>query len=194
MAVIELAEPDVGQTQKDTYNSNIGGGLNRLVTVTVPGGIHWAVVGIVLADAATVPDIEATLIPAIEALAEVTSVNGDQVYGVVPATIEATNHEAVVNVTASMTGAINDGNGGTYIETTRKHNTIKPPLGKKWVVLCCRVPAALDNAGVAALRTAIDGITGTTTVKVLLDGSTPARATGDVQVNIAAHLRIEPVA
>lgn len=193
MAVIQLAEPDAGASQKDVYNSNVGGSLNRMVSVDVPGGIHWAVVGIVLADVATPADVEATLVPAVVALAEVTSVNGDQLYGVVPATIQAASHEAVLNVTASMSGLVNDGNGGTYTEVTRKHNTVKPPVGKKWVVLCCRVPASLDNAGVLALKNAIDGIAGTTTVKVLLDGSTPARATGDVRVDIAAHLRIEAV-
>ena len=191
MVVIQLVEPAAAEQQKTLYNS--GGPLNRTVSFSIPGDIHWAVVGIVLPEQATPAAVESTLIPAIVALSEVSSVNGDQLWGALPPEVQLAEHEAVLNVTARMASTINDGNGGTYNEQVQKHNTVKPPVGQQWVVLCCRVPSALDNAGVAALRAAIDGIAGTTTVKVLLDGSTPSRAVGDVQLQIAAHLRIEAV-
>lgn len=192
MAVIQLTEPTDAQKQLDIYNQNIGGNLNRSTTFSVPAGVHWAIVACQLADAATPASVASTLVPAVEALDEVTSVNGDQLYGQVPATIAAEGYEAVLNVSSLMAVEIGSG-GDTFTQQLRNHETIKPPLAKKWVVLTLRVPEALDDTKIAALEAAIDAIAGVNGCEHLIDGTVPTRAAANASLQIATHLRLEPV-
>ena len=192
MAVIPLSEPVAAISQSAVYNQNIGGLLNRSASLSVPGGIHWAVVGCVLADAATPENVESTLVPAVTALTQVTSVHGDQLYGKLADTVEQAEHEFALHVTSSMSVPISSG-AGVFTQVARNHRTIKPPVAKKWCVLILRVPAALDATKITALQNAITGINGVTTTVCLMDGTIPVRASGDATLQIAAHVRIESV-
>jgi len=192
MAIIALSEPTAAQQQKEIFNRNVGGNLNQRAEFSVPAGVHWAVVGCVVADAATPSDVTNTLVPAIEGLAQVTSVNGDQFWGQVPASIEAPDHECVLTVTSRCVAGI--GPGGDYFEqATQGVEQLKPPVGKKWFVAVLRVPDAMDDAKIAALESAIQGITGITTCEHLIDGSVSDRATANATLVISAHMRIDAV-
>jgi hypothetical protein len=191
MAVLQLVEPTDDILQLAKYNSNIGGQLNRYVNLSVPADVAWAVVGLVLVDAATPESVVNVLIPAIEALAEVTSVNGNQLYGQIPDTIEPAGYEAVLHVSSFMTANI--GSGDVFIERTQAHETVKPPVGKKWCVALLRLPSELDDTKIAALESALEGITGVTTAEHLIDGVTSDRQSGDAQFKLAAHIRIDSV-
>ena len=191
MSVIELSEPTVAQQQLAHHNQNIGGLLNGSAEFNVPANIAWCVVGTVVADAATPADVP-TLKTAIEALAEVTSVNGNQLWGQIPSTILAVNHEAVLHVTSQMSANIGSG-GDVFRERIKAHETVKPPLNKKWCVWILRVPAALDATKIAALETALEGITGISTAEHLIDGLTSARQSGNAALTVSAHLRIDPL-
>jgi len=192
MAVLELVEPSAAQLQLAVYNQNLGGALNKSVTFSVPAGIHWAVVGCVLADAATPASVASTLVPAVEALSEVTSVNGDQLFGQIPATVEQEGYECVLYVVATANLGIGPA-GDYFTQTDKAVENIKPPLGKKWVVLILRVPTALDNTKISALEAAITGIAGVTTTEHLIDGTVSSRATANATLQIAAHMRLESV-
>ena len=191
MAIVALSEPSAAQVQLDTYNRNLGGSLNRRAEFTVPADTHWAVIGCVVADVVTQSDVTDTLVPAIEALAQVTSVNGDQFWGQIPASIEAANHECVLYVTSRCVTGI--GPAGDYFnETTQGVEQLKPPLDKKWFLAVLRVPAALDDTAIAALEAAVAGITGVSSCEHLIDGTVSDRATASASLVITAHLRIEP--
>jgi len=191
MSVIQLAEPSADVLQLNIYNANIGGGLNKRATYSVPPSIHWCVVGTVFNDAVTESDIP-TLLAAIEALVEVTSVNGDQFWGQMPSAVEASDHELVLHVTSGMSSTIGTG-GDTFAQVVQNHETIKPPANKKWGLWVVRVPAALDDTKIAALESAMTGITGIALTEHLIDGSTSSRQVGNATLVVAAHVRIDPV-
>lgn len=192
MAVIELSEPSAAATQLNTYNSNVGGQFNLRTTFPgVPSATAWAVIGCVFTpDPVTPAMITGTLIPGLEGLAGVTSVNGDQLLGQVPATIEAVDHEPILHVSSSVVEVI--GAGDSFDQVSRSHETQSVPLGKWWAVVILRLPAALDAAGITALETAVGGIAGVDVCEHLIDGVVSPRAS-DASVTAAAHLRIDPV-
>jgi len=193
MSVIQLVEPASDIQQKTNYNSNVGGLLNRREEFVVPAGTSWAVVGCVLVDSAVPGDVDTALIPSLEALAEVTSVNGNQLWGQIPATIEASDHEAVLHISSSMSATIGLDGSKTFTRTVNNHKSIKPPLGKKWVVLAIRTPAPLDAAKITSLQNAIEGIAGVTTAVNLIDDIVSDRATASASLVISAHVRIDPL-
>ena len=45
---LELSEPSAAIVQKQSYNQNLGGGLNKATSFTVPVGTAWGIVGTVL--------------------------------------------------------------------------------------------------------------------------------------------------
>lgn len=191
MAVIELTEPSAAVQQTQIYNQNIGGTLNRRVTFTVPGGIHWCVIGCVVADVATPSDVP-TLVNAITALDQVTSVNGDQFWGQVPAAIEAGGMQAVLHVTSRMSMSIGTA-GDTFFQSIDAHASVTPPAGKKWCVFVLRLPAALDAAGITALEAAVTAINGITLCEHLIDGTVSSRVAEAATLVINAHLRIDSI-
>ena len=190
MTVYELTRPTAAQEQEAAWNQAIGGAANRQATFSVPADVAWAVVGCVLADAVTVGDMP-TLVSAIEALSEVTSVNGDQFYGQAEGTIETAGREFVLHVTARSSATI--GGGIPFTESVQKHNVVKPPLGKKWSLFVMRLPSQPDASDLTALDSAITGITGVTSAHNLVDGYTSSRQVGNANLTVAAHLRLDPV-
>lgn len=191
MAVLQTSYPSADVIQKEIYNTNLGGQLNLRAEFSVPAGISWAVVGTVLVDAATPADVTSTLIPAIEALAQVTSVNGDQVWGQIPSTIQMADHECKVHVTSRMTMQI--GTTDVFSQVIENYETIKPPVNKKWCIFVLRVPSALNDSAITALESAIEGITGVTTCEHLIDGTVSSRASAGANLVINVHMRIDPI-
>lgn len=191
MAVAVLAEPSEAVVQRAIYNQNLGGSLKKSTSFSVPAGTHWAAVGLILADAATPEAVETTLVPAIAALSEVTSVHGDQVYGQIPVSVAEAGFEFVVTVASQVVAKI----GGTdyFDQVVRATETITPPLGKKWVIVLCRLPAALTSAGITALESSLQGINGVTTAEHLIDGTISTRAAENATLHIGVHLRLEPI-
>lgn len=191
MAITVLAEPSAADIQLAIYNQAIGSTLKKTEQFSVPAGVSWCVVGCVLSDAATPSDVETTLVPAIESLSQVTSVNGDQLFGQMPAAIEATGHEAVLCIESRCHAEI--GPAGDYFsQVIQNSERVTLPLGKKWCLLVLRVPAALNDTLIAQLETAITGITGITQTEHLIDGTVSSRATQDASLRVTAHIRLEP--
>jgi hypothetical protein len=189
MAVIETSEPSAAGQQLADYNQNIGGNIIKRLSFSVPADTHWCIIGTVLADAAVPADVTSTLIPAIEALPEVTSVNGDQIWGQIPSSILTVDHAAILYVSTDM--QVNLGTGDTFSTRTQATESVVPPVNKKWCVIVLRVPSALDDTSIATLETAIEGITGITTCEHLVDGTVSSRASANATLAVAAHVRIE---
>jgi len=193
MAVIETSVPSADDQQKAVYNANIGGQMNISKTYSAPASTPWCVVGTVVVDAATAASIESTLVPAIAALAEVTSVNGDQLYGPAPSGALPAAHEVVLYVSSDLSTTIGTGTNA-FTRIARSTKNIKPPAGKKWCVFVLRLPATLDATKIATLQTAMEGIAGITTAVVLVHGTIDSMAASNASLTIHAHARIEPTA
>jgi hypothetical protein len=189
MTVIETSEPSAAIQQLTIYNSNIGGDLNKKATFSVPAGTSWAIVGVVL-DNTVVPGDIASLITSIEALTEVTSVNGDQIFGQIPSSILVTDHEAIVYVTSRMNIVIGTG-GDTFPKTINNFESVKPPVNRKWCIFALRVPAPLDDTKIATLETAMEGITNIDIAEHLIDDTVSSRAAAAADLTINVHTRIE---
>ncbi len=191
MSVLEISEPSSDQSQLATYNSNIGGGLKLKNEFLAPADVNYAIVGLVLVDGATAAGVASTLVPDIEALTEVTSVNGDQVFGQTPASVP-TDFETTVNVQVDIKSAVGTG-GDTFSNSERKFEKIKPPNDKKWVVVNLRVPTDLDALAITALESALEGITGVTTAEHLVSGFINSLTVGNANIVITTHVRIDPI-
>ena len=191
MAVVQLTEPSSAQLQLDTYNRNLGGNLSKRVNFSVPAGTSWAVVGCVLADAATPSGVAEVIVPALEDLSGViTSVNGDQFYGQIPATMEVPDNDFVLHVSTSCVSQVGTA-GDNFSQLVRSHETLTPPLNKKWCLFILRVPEELDDAKIAALESDMEGVIGISIAEHLIDGTIPLRAASNATLQINAHLRIE---
>jgi hypothetical protein len=188
MAVDEIVEVSDANKQLDTYNR--ASGMVKRKSYSPSPGTAWAIVGCVVGDAAVPGDIPA-IVTLIEALAEVTSVVGDQVFGQMPTTILAADHEAWLLVSGALSGQRGFG-GDTFAYSERRTERVKLPLDKKWAVLALVLPAELDQAGIATLEAAIEGVAGVTTCEHLIDGLVPANATG-VSLTTEIRMRIDPI-
>ena len=196
MALDIITETSAAQQQLDAYNR--ASGMVRRSTYHPSAGTAWVVVGLVLADAA-VPGDEATLVSAIEALAEVTTVSNPRVWGQLPAELlsnpgggEPDTHEAVLIVVASLGATVGYG-GDTNSLAMRQHESITPPAGKKWMVINAVLPAELQSAqDIDDLEMVLEGVTGVTTAEHLVGGIVPANAS-DVSLVIETRMRIDPV-
>lgn len=189
MAIQELTPASAAQQQLDSYNR--AGGAVGTNSFSLPAGAAWAVVGTVVADAVVIGDVP-TLEADIEALAQVTAASPLH-WGQAPATIQAADHETVLVVEAKQVETIDLGGGKSQVVTAkmRPSEFAKPPLGKKFIVWGLRVPAALDQSGIAALKTALEGVTGITTAHHQVDGAIDAEATA-ATVRVGTHVRIDP--
>ena len=185
MAVNEFTEPTADQDQLATWNRDIGGNIRQRSSFSaVPAGTDWAVIGCVLANTATAGDVESTLVPALEGLAEIISVNGDQVFGQVPAAVPA-GYEVVVHVEGSMSGPMIGFNA-----SHRMTNQVKPPVNEKIVVFICQTAAAVSSGNEATLEASVAGITGVTSAHHLISGTVPAdMSVSEIQVTV--HPRID---
>ena len=192
MAVIQFFSPSAEQLQIVQFNSNIGAGLRLQNSFAAPGGIHFAIVGLVLVDAANPANVESTLLPAITALAEVTAVHGDTLFGQIDPTVPPSN-EFVVIVSTTINGE--EGSGGSNAGyTIRKTSSVNPPLDKKFVIVNLRVPSALNGTSFGALETALAGLTGVTTARILTIGTVPTLTIGNSTIEVQSAIRIEPTA
>ncbi len=190
MPVVATAEPTAADQQKAVYNANIGGQLNIRKTYSVSAGTPWCVVGTVVSFAATPALVESTLVPAIAALGEVTSVNGDQLYGNPPAIALPGTDELVLYVSSELSTTIGSGINA-FARMARSTKSIKPPAGKKWCVFALRLAVTLDAAKITTLQTAMEGIAGITTAIVLVHGTIDTMVSGNASLTIRAHARIE---
>lgn len=194
MTLQQITEPTAAANQMEDYNSSAM--VGRASYSPAPG-TKWAVVGLVLDDNMTTAD-EATLVVSIESLASVIAVANPRFYGVFPAILyineglETPTHEAWLHSTVRLsciTGFAN--NQFTLIE--QRHTTIKPPLGKKWIVCNCVVSSLPTNqTEVNAFQTALEAIMGITTAKLLAWGIVPAIST-NISVTVEARMRIDPI-
>lgn len=191
MAVIETSEPTSDVAQKNMYNNGEGGIIVRQ-SFSIPDNTAWAVVGTVLAGAATPADVEATLQPAIEALSEVTSVNGNKIWGQVPDPIEVADHSANLYVESYYTATILGATGKTFGVAAKNTRMVTVAAGAKWVVWCLRVPAALVRTSIDALEAAMEGITGISNAVHLIDSESNVEQQGNGTLRVTTHLRIEP--
>lgn len=192
MAVLQTSEPDSDVLQKETYNRGLGSLIVRQ-TFSVPADTSWAVVGTVLVGAATPGDVETTLEPAIESLSEVTSSNGDKIWGQVPATIEAADHEPQLNVASVLSYEEKGATGKTFQRQEKSNRTVTLSASMKWVVWVLRVPDPLTRTLIDALESAMEGITGITNAVHLIDGTVSDGASGAASLVITAQVRIEYV-
>jgi hypothetical protein len=167
-------------------------------TYAPPAGTNWAIVGLVMADAFDPDTDETTIVNAVEALSEVTTVGNPRIYGQTDADIEINpeapedpTHEWVLLVNSTMSmQAGTAGDKRTRVE--RELERVKPPSGKQWLVLNLVVPSPLDAAGIAVLESAIQGVTGITTCEHLIDGTVRADAT-QVSLQIEARIRLDEI-
>lgn len=192
MPVIELTEPTDSQKQLDIYNQNIGGNLNRSTTYTLPADKSFAVVACILVDDTTTATLTDTIIPAVTALAEVDSVEGDQLYGKTPSTIHDAGYECILNVSSTLTlllGTEND----NFTQNQRNHETMKLAKNKTWAVLLLYVPLPMTGPRITALQAALETVPGITRAEHLIDGTVPNRAYGDGTLQVATHVRLEPI-
>ena len=187
---LELSEPAAALVQKQSYNQNVGGGLNKSTSFAVPVGTAWGIIGTVLNDVVEIGDLD-TIEAAIGALAQVTSVNA-RCWLQTPASIEAADHECVVYVATRQSEAV--GPGGDYFERyTDQRKTLKPPNGKKCAIWALRLPAELDDTAITALELAMQGVTGIALAEHLVDGVVSARAPAAGTLSVNVFMRIDPV-
>lgn len=191
MTVIETSDPSDGLVQQAIANSNIGGGRNLSAQFSVPADTAWAVVGTVLSASVTAALIESNIKPALTALAQITSVNGDQLKGKTETSLLLPNTQSKLYVTSDVRQTI--GAGG-FENRSQSSKSITIPDDTKWAVFIMRLPAELTTAAmVTALQNAMKTVTGINNAVHLIDGYVPARATAAAILRIHAHGRIELV-
>jgi len=184
-----VTEPTAAQNQLSNYN---GSSMVARSSYTPSQGANWGVIGLVLGDTVTTGDEDA-IVAALEGLAGITSVADPRLWGQLPAELlSGETYEAKLHTTVTLGCTAGTANNQWALQE-RKHATVKPPLGKKWMVCTCVLPSALtDQASVTALQGAIQAIAGITTAKVMAFGSVPNPATGIV-VQVESRMRIDPV-
>jgi len=189
MTIKQITEPSAAQDQLSDYN---GSSMVASSSYTPDQGTDWAVIGLLLVDAAT-PDDEDAIVAALKGLDSITAVANPRLWGQLPAELLAgETYEAKLHVTVTTGCTAGTANNQWWLQE-RKHSTAKPPLGKKWIVCNCVLPAALtDQASVDALESACEAIAGITTAKIMVFGSVPSPATGIV-VTVEGRMRIDEI-
>ena len=188
---LEIAAAETAATEQiNDYNSH--GPLVRQAIYSPPAGTEWAMIGLVLADAA-VTDDESTLVSDIEALAGISSVANPRFWGQMPASIlVGVTHEGKLVSEAVLTCKTGFPSNQFDIQK-RLFGIVKPPVNKKWMVVNCVLPGAFaDQAAVTAIETALEGITGITTAKLLLTDNVPSLAT-NISLTVTTRMRIDEV-
>ena len=189
MSLVQITAPSASQQQLDAYN---GSQMVARSSYNTPPGKDWAVIVLVLVDAAT-PAAEAPLVAALEGLAGIVTVANPRLWGQLPASLEiGETYECKLHVTVTTTCTTGTAENNWSLQA-RQHATTKPPLGKKWVVVNCIIPAALtDQASVDALESACKSIAGVTTAKVVMFGSVPNPA-NNIIVIVESRMRIDEI-
>ena len=189
MSLVQITPPTSAQTQLASYN---GSGMVAHSSYNVPQGTNWAVIGLVLVDAATPADEDA-LVAALTGLADISTVGNPRLWGQLPESLEVGDtYECKLHVTVTL-GCTTGTPSNKWLLQERKYTTVAPPLGKKWMVCNCVLPAALTNqASVNTLQAACAAIAGITTAKVLVCGSVPSPAAG-VVVTVESRMRIDEI-
>lgn len=201
MPIKQLTPKPPALLQLDAYNKS--GGAGEKNTFAVPADTAWAVIGTLVADAATVDDVPA-LETSIRALPEVVAVEplhwaqapAEILVNADPVGAPTETHEVVLVVVAKVMQTIGFGDGKGQTKTARlvPYEHPKPPLGKKFVVWGLKVPASLDQAGIAALIGAVNlAHSGITFAQHILDGVIDAECVGDATIEIEAHTRIDRI-
>jgi len=145
----------------------------------------------VLDSGVTLPDDVPALVTGVEALGTVTAVYGDQLCGQIPAVIETADYQANLHVASVCTTS--EGTGGDVFGSQIQLRRYQPiPTDNKWCMFLLRLPSALDIAAASALETALQGVAGITTAKVLLYDSTSAEQSGAGNIEFSSHVRLEP--
>ena len=187
----QLQEPSSAELQKQVYDRNVGGRLNKREAFSLPAATAWAIVGTVVAEAATPGDVPA-LKAAIEALGEVDTAK-PLCWGQQPV-VEAEDHDAVLAVSARLVETIDVGGGESCSKASQFGRVQILPDGRKWVVWGLLVPAPLDLVGITVLEAAVRGIVGIGTTELLFQGVTDPEAIGESRLEVSCHIRIEPQA
>jgi len=195
MTIVEIVEPSEAQRQLALYNR--ASDMVKRADYTPPAGTAWAVVGLVLVDAAT-PANETTLINAMTALAEITAVANPRIWGELPSAILINpeggdpTHECKLCVESLLSARVGYGGDRQSLQQ-RKYEEVSPPLGKKWIVCNVVLAAPIAQAAdIVALEAALTGIAGVTVAEHLIDGVVPENATG-AKLSITTRMRIDPI-
>jgi len=201
MAIVKATLKTAADQQLNLWNSS-GPHVLR-ATYTPTAGMSWCVLGCVMADVFDPDAHENAVVNDIQALAAVTAVANPRLYGETPATIDINpeapadpTHEVVLLVESNLAygvGAVNDKRG----RIIRENERVKPPVGKKWLVLNCIIPTPLDTAGIAALEAAVEGVEiggvqAVTTCEHLIGDTVPSDASA-ISLSIEARVRIDPI-
>lgn len=168
MAVDVIAEPTAAQQSAELYN---GPSLVRHKTFSPNPGETWGLIGLIVSDAATTADVPA-LITALEALTQISAIQGDQIWG---QTLDIDpSLQWNLYTEAELQSALAYGGDS---EVRIKHKKITLPDSKKWIVLAATFSGAPTSAGqVTTFQTAVEGITGVTTCRYLMGVQVPAEA------------------
>lgn len=196
MTLERITETPLDQQQVALYGR--ASPMVKHSTYPLSAGAAWAVIGNVLADAA-VPGDEGTLVDAMEALAEITTVANPRIWGQMPAELlinaggDPDTHEALLLVESHLTAQVGYGDD-VQDYSLRLFEQVKLPLGKQWMLTNCRLPAELASAqNIADLEAAIVGShAGFTLAEHLIGGLVPPNAS-DVSLRITTRMKIVPI-
>ena len=189
MPIQELTEATPATLQLKAYNE--AGSMNKTAdTFELDPGQAWAIMGTTLLGAVVVGDIP-TLKAAIEALDEVT-LAVPLIFGLTEDTILTEGRENAVLVSNQVSYTKTTGTG-TFSKTENYSATIRPGAGIKYAVWGLTLPAELDAASLATLKSAITGITGVSGTVLFMEDRVHPRCVGVATVRPAAHNRLDPV-
>lgn len=186
-----MEEPSSDVLQRLVYNKDVGGKLNQSETYSGPAGTAWAIFGTVVDDTTVVGNIP-TLKAAIEALSNVQTADA-MFWGRQPA-LDAGNvddWETVLHTSGVLTQTVALGGAKNFQQVSRFYRPRKIPAGKKWIVWAFKVPSVLDQAAIASLVSALEGVTGIDQAEPLFDGVIDSDATAGGTLTIACHIRID---
>ena len=193
MAVVQLSEPTDDVVQKNNYNSNVGGNLNKRVQSSVSSEQAYAVVAGILGASVTPEQIENQIVPDIAALATVTDVIGDQLAGIGPTAIIPADHECRLYITTMSGGDVSGGAGESFGRTVKGTANFKVIVDRKWAIFSLLVPDVLNTAEIDTLEAEIATVTGVTLARHITDGVVPERQSEPSPLYVNAHMRIEPI-
>jgi hypothetical protein len=191
-----ITPPSSSLLQRDIYNRNIGGGLEKSKTFVMGAGQCWAVAGLVVDDDTydviynpDDPDDEAFLQGRLRAL--------DQVIHAVPLVrgiqpvIEEAGRQGVLNISVSCMGDKAAGNDA-FPFSYRWFKFQVLPEDARWVVFGLRLGQEVTSESVSVLENLLK-VRGVSLAKHLLDGVIELRALKNVTITVACHVRIEPI-
>ena len=185
--------------QQQILACNNSGGPVARNEFSLPADTAFAVFGTLVADGMVVGDVPA-MEGLFEALDEITNAEPLQ-WGQAPAEIlindglPEPSHEMQLSISVLMSQEINIGGGKSFFGGGKltPGELIKPPLGKTLVVWGAVVPDDLNQARIATLKAAVEGVTGVTSYHHLVDGKTDAELVGTATVLVTAQITIKRI-